>query len=89
MVLRYSAETKLTPAQLMARAEEFFTQRVSGLKVTDRGDCGIYLESSFGFVTIEDCMKKGKRTVLEIVTREYDYEVKDFLISLGRKTKAD
>lgn len=82
--MRYSAETKLTQKDVVDLASKHFGASGAGLKVTSKDDVSICLESVDGYVTLSTCKSeaKGKKTHLEVETREYDGQVTSFLRSL-------
>ena len=83
-MLRYSAESKLSRKDVIDLASKHFGASGAGLKVTSRDDASICLESADGYVTLSTCKSeaKGRKTHLEIETREYDGQVTSFLRSL-------
>ena len=82
--MRYSAESKLSQDKLIDLAAKYFTSESAGLKVSSKDSSSLCMEALEGFVTVSTCKSdvKGRKTYLEIETREYDYQVTEFLKSV-------
>jgi len=82
--MRYEADTSMTAPRVLKKALKHFGETDAGLKVTASGGDSICMEGTDGFVSISACRSnaKGKKTHLEIETREYDNQVTAFLRSL-------
>jgi hypothetical protein len=74
---RYGVETKLDPEEVITRAVGFFGEGGLGLEATDQGSCCATFEGGGGHVAIS--ATAGKKTEVELVTREYDYDVRRFM----------
>jgi hypothetical protein len=77
----YSIETKHSSAEVMAQAEVFFGPGGVGLAMESRGDCCLYFEGGGGYVQISVPPSEGKITV-EIETREWDYQARQFMAQI-------
>jgi hypothetical protein len=75
--MRYGKETKLEPAEVLDLAEEYFGEGGLGLEVTSRDDCCISLAGGGGHVTVT--VIEGEKTEVDLETREWDYQVKEFM----------
>ena len=83
---RYGKESKLSPAKVMEKALEFFGPGGLGLEVKEQGeDCATF-EGGGGHVFVQVCEKgpalsgaKGKGSEVDLETREWDYQVKQFM----------
>ena len=75
---RYGVATKLSPEQTIAKAVAWFGQEGLGLEVTERGDCCATFVGGGGHITIT-AKAGGPKTDIELVTREYEYDVKQFM----------
>jgi hypothetical protein len=82
--MRYSAEPKLSQDKVVDFAAKYFTRESAGLKVSSKDSSSLCMEALEGFVTVSTCKSdvKGRKTHLEIETREYDYQVTEFLKSV-------
>jgi hypothetical protein len=75
---RYGVETKLSPEQAIQEAVTFFGEEGLGLEVTEQGDCCATFVGGGGHVRITVAAGEPK-TAVELVTREWDYDVKQFM----------
>jgi len=78
--MNYSVDTKLSGKQVIAAALKHFGEGGVGLEVTDQGvDC-VSFEGGGGHVEITVCQEEGeKRSTVNILTREWDHQVKEFM----------
>jgi hypothetical protein len=90
----YGKESKLSPAKVLEKAHEFFGPDGLGLEVKDQGeDCATF-EGGGGHVFVQVCEKgpalspsislrtsgvEGSGSEVELETREWDYQVKEFM----------
>ncbi len=77
-MLKIAKKTKSTPEDVIKKAVEFFGPSGYGLKVTEQAEACASFEGGGGGVSITAC-SEGKRTSVEIETREWEYQVKEFL----------
>jgi hypothetical protein len=75
---RYGKESNQKPEDIIEKARTFFGPGGVGLEITDEGQCCITFEGGGGHVRI-DAASKGKGSDVDIETREWDYQVKEFL----------
>lgn len=75
---RYRVETKLSPEQAVQEAAAFFGEGGLGLEATEQGDCCATFVGGGGHVRITVAAGEPK-TAIELVTREWDYDVKQFM----------
>jgi len=75
---RYGVDSKLSPAQVVDRALEFFGPGGAGLEVTEQAECCARFEGGGGHVFV-NASEKGKGSEVELETREWDYQVKQFM----------
>lgn len=80
-MLRISKQTRSTSEQILERAAEFFGPKGHGLAEKERGSCCATFEGGGGYVTVTVSEQADGRSV-EIVTREHEYQVKQFLAGL-------
>jgi hypothetical protein len=74
---RYGVKTTLRTSEVLDEAEEYFGQGGLGLEVTSRDNCCISLEGGGGHVTVT--VAEGDKTDVELETREWDFQVKEFM----------
>ncbi len=74
--MRYGAETKLGPSEVLDRAAEYFGKEL-GLELSSRDDCCASFVGGGGHVTIT--VAEGQKTAVDLETREWDYQVKKFM----------
>ena len=75
--MRYGTETDLDPSEVLDLVEEYFGEGGLGLEVTSSDDCCISLAGGGGHVTVT--VTEGEKTVVDLETREWDYQVKRFM----------
>lgn len=82
--MRYGAESKLPPEKVIDLAVKHFESTSGGLKITSKTDNSLCLKGTDGYVTISACKSdlKGKKSHIELESREYDGQVTEFLRSL-------
>ena len=82
--MRYGADTRLAPEKVIDFATKHFESKSAGLKITSKTGNSLCLEGTDGYVTISACKSdlKGKKTHVDLETREYDGQVTEFLRSL-------
>jgi 4a-hydroxytetrahydrobiopterin dehydratase len=79
---RYSVETKQSPEEAIKKAIGYFGEAGLGLQADEQNPCCVYFEGGGGFVRVT-AGKGEKRTEVELETREWDYQVKQFLHEIG------
>ena len=77
-MLRMMTKTKLSPEEAIKRAVAFFGPVGYGLKVKEQDDCCAYFEGGGGGVEVTASTEK-KGTFVELVSREWDYQVTEFI----------
>ncbi|HUT87386.1 MAG TPA: hypothetical protein VMX15_04800 [Candidatus Heimdallarchaeota archaeon] len=78
--MNYSVNTKLSCEQVVVAALKHFGEGGVGLDVTGQGADCVSFEGGGGHVEITACRKEGgKRSEVNILTREWDYQVKEFM----------
>lgn len=75
---RYGKESSHGAEDVIKKARIFFGPGGVGLQIKDEGQCCITFEGGGGHVHI-DVTTKEKGSDVEIETREWDYQVKEFL----------
>ena len=77
-MLRMTAETKLNPDEVVRRAVNFFGPGGYGLEVKDESAGYVCFEGGGGGVEVI-VSDKTKGASVELVSREWDYQTKEFL----------
>jgi hypothetical protein len=81
-MIRLIKESKLTPSDVIEWSMAFFGPGGwAGLEVIDRADCCAHIEGGGGHVTATICLE-GDKTRIDLVTKEWDYQVKKFVSNL-------
>ena len=80
---RYSVETKLSTEQAIEQAVAYFGPGGVGLEVTEQGDCCTHFVGGGGHVRVTVAAGE-RRTTVELETREWDYDVKQFMRKIAR-----
>jgi hypothetical protein len=80
-MIRLAKQTRLKPEEIIVRAVEFFGEKGEQLDERDRTPCGVYFEGGGGYVAISIVEESKKRSV-DVETREFEYQAKDFLKTL-------
>jgi hypothetical protein len=75
---RYGKESKQSPAQVMKKAIEFFGPGGLGLEIKEEGEDCASFEGGGGHVFVQVC-EKGRGSEVDLETREWDYQVKQFM----------
>jgi hypothetical protein len=77
-----SFETKMAQEEILDKAVEYFRNKV-GLKITERGSCCLNFEdkNQIGYVNVT-LTKEINRFRVEIESREYEYQTKEFMRTL-------
>jgi hypothetical protein len=76
---RYGKKTRLGSLDVIQQAIIFFRDG-NGMEIVKQEDEVVCFEGGGGHVTVTVC--EGKMTDVEIVTREWDYQVKEFMREL-------
>ena len=77
-MLKIVTKTKLSPEEAIKRAVEFFGPGGYGLEVKNQTPDCAYFEGSDGGVNVTACIEE-KGTSVELESREWDYQVKEFV----------
>ena len=77
-MLKIATKTKLSPEEAVKRAVEFFGPGGYGLKVMEQSINCASFEGGGGGVEVTACTEE-KRTSVELISREWDYQVKEFI----------
>jgi hypothetical protein len=77
-MIRMTAKSKLKPDEIIKRAVNFFGPGGYGLGVKEQTSGYVCLEGGGGVVEVI-ASAEGKGASVELVSREWDYQVKEFL----------
>ena len=80
-MIRLEAKTKLATEKVVERLKRFFGEGGLGLDITDETPECLYFEGGGGYVNVTICSENGK-TRLDLLTQEWDYQVKKFISEL-------
>ena len=80
-MLKIEATTKLTPEEAIKRAKKFFGPEGYGLTVKEVAECCVQFEGGGGGLEIS-AVPKGKGASLDFESREWDFQVKEFIRKL-------
>ena len=80
-MLSIGAKTKLKPEEVVKKAIDFFGPKGYKLKVTDQSTDYASFEGGGGGVAVTTSIE-GKQTSVDITSREWDYQVKEFIGNL-------
>jgi len=81
-MLRMSAKTKLSPEEIVKRAVSYFGPGGYGLEAKNKSTDCVYFEGGGGNVGVTTSAE-GKEVLVELISREWDYQVKEFLRTIG------
>ena len=73
--------TKLKQEEVIGRLKEFFGKGGLGLEISEEAPQCLTFEGGGGHVTAAVCAEEGK-TRINLVTQEWDYQVRKFASSL-------
>jgi hypothetical protein len=76
-MLKLNVRTKTKPEEVVKKALEFFGPGGYGLKVTEQSDSCAYFEGGGGGIAVIACTD-DKGTSVDLETREWEYQVKEF-----------
>lgn len=77
-MLRIAKETRLEREEIIDRASKFFGKGGEGLDEKEKNFCCISFEGGGGYVSVL-IADEEKRRMVDVETREHEYQVKRFL----------
>jgi hypothetical protein len=77
-MIRMAAKTSMSPEEAIKRAVAFFGPDGYGLEVKEQSAIYACFEGGGGVVEV-NASAQGKDTSLELVSQEWDYQLKEFL----------
>jgi hypothetical protein len=81
-MLNMETKTGLSPEEVIKQLKKFFGKGGEGLNLTEETPQCLTFEGGGGYVTATLCVEGGKTSV-NLVTQEWDYQVKKFLAGLS------
>jgi hypothetical protein len=79
-VVRYGMESKLSPEKVLEEAVTFFSGGL-GLELTQQEPCCAQFVGGGGYVSVS--VAEGKKTSVDLETREWDFQVRQFMHKIG------
>jgi hypothetical protein len=80
-VIKIAKQTRLAPEKVINRASKFFGEGGEGLEEKERNPCCISFEGGGGYVSIS-IDGEEKHRMVDVETREFEYQAKRFLETL-------
>jgi len=80
-MLNLECKTALAPEEVLEELKRSFGKGGLGLEVKEENPLCITFEGGGGYITASLCEEKG-RTRVDLATREWDYQVKQFASKL-------
>ena len=80
-MLRIGKKTDFKPQEVLQKAVDFFKKQ-GGLKLERQSPTMVYLVGGGGHVQVMALPYEAEKTEVDIQTREWDYDVKQFLKEL-------
>lgn len=77
-MIRIAKPTRLKPMDIIEQASMFFGKGGEGLIEKERNPCCISFEGAGGYVAVS-VVDEDKHRMVDIETREFEYQVKHFL----------
>ncbi|HTY82465.1 MAG TPA: hypothetical protein VMB24_06745 [Dehalococcoidales bacterium] len=82
-MLNIEAKTKFKPEEVIEKAVDFFGPGGYGLEVKGRAACCLEMEGGGGGIDVNvKAAEKGKGSTVNIETREWENQVKEFLTKI-------
>jgi len=80
-MINLERSTKLSTDEVMKRLKKYFGKGGQGLEATEENPYCISYSGGGGYVNATVCVEDGK-TKVNLVTQEWEYQVKEFLSQL-------
>jgi hypothetical protein len=80
-MINLEVKTKLSQEEVVKRLKKFFGKGGLGLDITEESPQCLNFEGGGGYVTATLCLEEGK-TRIDLVTQEWDHQVKEFALGL-------
>jgi len=80
-MIRISRQTRFKPADIIDRATDYFGEGGEALEEKERSPCCIAFEGAGGYVAVT-VVDEDSHRVVDVETREFEYQAKRFLETL-------
>ena len=80
-MIRMEGKSKLAPEEVLSQAKKYFGKGGQGLELTEENASCLTFTGGGGYVTASVCVE-GKRTKVDLVSQEWEYQVKEFLCKI-------
>lgn len=80
--MRYGMKTKMSPSEVVEQAVTYFGPEGLGLDVTSQEACCARFEGGGGYVLVT-AEEAEDHTEVDLETREWDFQVKQFMSQVG------
>jgi len=80
-MLNLEVKTKLSQEETVQHLKKYFGKEGLGLEITEETPQCVNFEGGGGHVTATICLE-GDKTRIDLVTKEWDYQVKKFVSNL-------
>lgn len=77
-MIHLGKESRLSPTEVLGKALQFFGLDGVGLEVKEHDEGCARFEGGGGYVFVQVC-EKGKGSEIDLETREWDYQAKQFM----------
>jgi hypothetical protein len=77
-MIHMQGKSRLAPEEVLGRLRKFFGKDGQGLELTEEGPLCLTFTGGGGYVTASVCLE-GEQTKVDLVSREWEYQVKEFL----------
>jgi hypothetical protein len=80
-MLNLEVKTKLSKEDVKSRVKKFFGEGGQGLRLSDESADCLSFEGGGGYVSVT-VSPDGDRTRIDLVTQEWDYQVREFALTV-------
>ena len=77
-MIKITKKTKLASEEVIDRASKFFGKGGEGLEEKERNPCCLSFDGAGGYVSIS-IYEEEKHRMVELETREFEYQAKQFM----------
>ncbi len=81
-MIRMERQSRLGPEEVLERVKKYFGKGGQGLELTEESASCLTFTGGGGYVTAAVCLE-GEQTKVDLVSQEWEYQVKEFLSSLS------
>jgi hypothetical protein len=80
--MRYEVKTALSVEEIMEKAASYFGEDGLGLDLEEQTACCAHFSGGGGHVSVTIDTKEGEQNVVDLETREWDHQVRQFMKKL-------